>query len=315
MDIMFLTENMRRLAIVAMCCLLAACGGNKAPKVVHVHATLPEVRVPGVISDPMERLAYVAEHYWDGLTDSLNLDETAMDQAFGVYTSVISAAPAGAAAESVRQLYGRISAIEAADTSSGVFETVVSLAEKYFYDPNSPVRDEEFYLQFAENLASSQLVPAEKRWAYAHDAEMCRLNRPGTVASDFGFIDSHGRSRHLHGVEASNILLLFSNPGCHACGETIAEILASPFYQRLHEEGLIRVVNIYPDEDMEAWKAHLGDYPEDWITGFDDGCTIKAGNIYSLRAIPSLYLLDKDKRVILKDATIEKLIQELQTIG
>ena len=36
--------------------------------------------------------------------------------------------------------------------------------------------------------------------------------------------------------------------------------------------------------------------------------------LYGLRAIPSLYLLDKEKRVILKDAPVEIVIEYLNTI-
>ncbi len=308
-------EKARLLAVSAICCILTACGGNNAPKAVTAAGSFPEVHVPGVISDPQERVSYMAAHYWDALTVGMKLDPEQLESVFGTYASILGAVPAAEAKSSVEDLLGRIVACEAADTTSDIFENISSLAGKYFYDPNSPLRDEELYLPFAEALASSQYVPEEKRGAYAHDAGICRLNRPGTVASDFWFIDTRGCRLHLHGTAAEYTLLIFSNPGCHACGETVSAIVEAPDYQRLRATGVLSVVNVYPDEDLEAWKAHVGEFPKDWTNGFDEGCSIRADHSYSLRAIPSLYLLDKDKRVILKDATIEKLIQELQTIG
>jgi len=35
-------------------------------------------------------------------------------------------------------------------------------------------------------------------------------------------------------------------------------------------------------------------------------------NLYDLKAIPTLYLLDKDKTVLLKDATAEEIEEYLQ---
>ncbi|MBO4757385.1 MAG: DUF5106 domain-containing protein [Bacteroidales bacterium] len=308
-------EKARLLAVSAICCILTACGGNNAPKAVPAAGTFPEVHVPGVITDPQERISYMAAHFWDGLSIGKNYDSDQLESVFGTYASILGSVPYSEAESSLGDLFARITVCEAADTSSTVFETISALAGKYFYDPNSPLRDEELYLLFAEGLASSEYVPEEKRGAYAHDAGICRLNRPGTVASDFWFIDTRGRRRHLHEPSSGYTLLIFSNPGCHACGETVSAIVEAPDYRRLRATGMLSVVNVYPDEDLEAWKAHVGEFPKDWTNGFDEGCSIRANRNYSLRAIPSLYLLDKDKRVILKDATIEKLIQELQTIG
>lgn len=38
----------------------------------------------------------------------------------------------------------------------------------------------------------------------------------------------------------------------------------------------------------------------------------KGKNLYDLKAIPTLYLLDKDKKVLLKDATVAQIDQYLQ---
>lgn len=41
----------------------------------------------------------------------------------------------------------------------------------------------------------------------------------------------------------------------------------------------------------------------------------KTKNLYDLRAIPTLYLLDKNKTVLLKDATLQKVEQYLAERG
>jgi len=46
---------------------------------------------------------------------------------------------------------------------------------------------------------------------------------------------------------------------------------------------------------------------KEWTNGYDKELVIKNKNLYDLRAIPTLYLLDKNKTVLLKDATLQKV--------
>ena len=48
-------------------------------------------------------------------------------------------------------------------------------------------------------------------------------------------------------------------------------------------------------------------YPEEWYNGFNPDFILRGNTIYCVRAIPSLYLLDAEKRVILKDAPEDKV--------
>jgi hypothetical protein len=43
--------------------------------------------------------------------------------------------------------------------------------------------------------------------------------------------------------------------------------------------------------------------PKEWINSYDRGCHIERENLYNISAIPALYLLDKDKIVLVKDST------------
>jgi hypothetical protein len=73
----------------------------------------------------------------------------------------------------------------------------------------------------------------------------------------------------------------------------------------------IAVLNIYIDEDLEAWRSYMPIYPENWYNGFDPDFVIRMDQLYNVRAIPSLYLLDKDKTVIMKDAVTGNVIDFL----
>ena len=47
--------------------------------------------------------------------------------------------------------------------------------------------------------------------------------------------------------------------------------------------------------------------PAGWINSYDSTVSLKNDEIYDLKAIPTLYLLDKDKKVVMKDVTFNQV--------
>ena len=218
------------------------------------------------------------------------------------------------AAKSVRRLYDKALKCERKDTASNVFDTFRSLVEKYLYDPNSPMRNEDLYGPYADCLSRCEFIDEGNRKAYAYDAGMCALNRVGTKAADFRFEDKNGKVRRLYDIKADFIVLFFSNPGCVACKEIINALKGTPQIDSMISAGRIAVLNIYIDEDLEAWRSYMPIYPETWYNGFDPDFVIRGDVLYNVRAIPSLYLLDKDKNVMMKDAVTERVIDFLNRV-
>ena len=64
------------------------------------------------------------------------------------------------------------------------------------------------------------------------------------------------------------------------------------------------ILAVYPDEDVEQWRAAA--YPPCMLNARDASQVINRHRLYDLKAVPPcLYLLDADKRVLLKDVTVE----------
>ena len=47
----------------------------------------------------------------------------------------------------------------------------------------------------------------------------------------------------------------------------------------------------------------------------DTACAVKDTPLYDLKAMPSLYLLDADKKVVLKDTSLPALLQRWEENG
>lgn len=72
--------------------------------------------------------------------------------------------------------------------------------------------------------------------------------------------------------------------------------------------GILRVLAVYLDDNREEWLYKTSQMPQGWIVGWNKQGNIRSKQLYDIRATPTLYLLDKQKKVILKDASLEKVI-------
>lgn len=311
------------LILLAVCCAAGCVNNRKAEQFTAL--PFPDVKAPAMMQDRQEVAEYMAEHWWDGLTDpqrSFPCDSALVsgvkrgdvEQKFANWTVVLGALDYTHAAKSVARLFDRAVACEKKDTASNIFESMTDIVQKYLYDPNSPMRNEDFYGPYVERLSQCELVEEGMRQAYAFDAKMCALNRVGTKAADFRFSDSRGRIRRLYDIKADNIILFFSNPGCTACMDIINTLKSIPAVAHGVASGRLAVLNIYIDEDLNAWREYMPIYPEEWFNGYDPDYVIRTDVLYNVRAIPSLYLLDKDKKVIMKDAPEARLFDWLSQL-
>ena len=308
------------LVFVLAVSVMASCGQRK--KEAFSHLPFPEVNPPGMMTDAQDRADWLSVHYWDRITDperaypsdSLLVSgvlKTEVEQKFANWISVLEMVLPRTAEKAVAALCTKVLACEDKDASSEMYETITPLVEKYLYDPNSPYRNEDLYGVCASMLASWKDQSPEMKGRYEREAALCALNKVGTKAADFRFADKTGKVRSLHGIKAPLTLLFFSNPGCEACMNIINVLKGDPRIAELISSGRMAVLNIYIDEDIAAWRSYMPVYPAEWYNGFDPDMVIRTETLYDVRAIPSLYLLDEDKTVIMKDAPEHRVFDYL----
>ena len=308
------------LNIAAAVILITGCGQRKAEQFQAL--PFPDVYPPAMMEDAQERIDYMAFNTWNRFMDPSRdypSDSTLVsgvrrgdvEQKFATWAQVLEMSSPKSAQMAINRLYDAATACEKANASSNVFETLTELVEKYLFDPNSPFRNEDYYGIYAERLMTYPGLSAEMKDKFARDARLCALNRVGTKAADFTFADRRGRMHTLYGVKAPYTLLFFSNPGCEACMNIINVLKGEPQISELIASGKLAVLNIYIDEDLEAWRSYMPIYPEEWYNGFDPDFVIRNDLLYNVRAIPSLYLLDADKIVLLKDAPENRVFDYL----
>ena len=315
---------MRKYWIYLSLSLLCACGprGGKPVSTEPATREFPQVEVPSMYTEPMERTVYAVGHFWDRFTDTSKVyfcdsvtvngvPMEALESQMGLFATLAGQLPLDEGGKAVARLFDRAEAFERKYPESNVFEQLSRWTKHYFYDPNSPVRNEDLYFYYVDRLSRSDLIDSGYRMGYEWDARKCSLNRVGSPAADFSFTDTRGRIRTLYGIKAEYTVLIFGNPGCKACQEIMEAMESTSEIAELISSGRLQVVDVYIDQDIDDWKAHIPEYPKTWINGYDHGYTVRTDLLYNVRGIPSIYLLDADKTVLMKDAPQENVLRAL----
>lgn len=302
---------MKNTLLLLILTALMSCSGSKKQTDVIVSEVSPvsEIEplmmpsIPMAIIEPVERANYLSAHYWDNLVMTpveSEQDTIRLEQYFSNYLAVLAEAEQSTLTDNIHNSLTKIA-------QDSVYLSMLNyLSDKYLYDPNSPFRNDELYLIFVGLFKDNPRLSFADNERLKFKYGFLLKNRVGDKAQNFTIQTSEGATS-LYKINADYLLLYFNNPGCHACAEVQSELMASDIISRLVSDGKLKVLSLYPDEDLEEWEKHRNDQPESWIKGYDSGMEIKKNQIYDLKAIPSLYLLDSQKRVILKDVTAAQI--------
>ena len=230
-------------------------------------------------------------------------DTAQMVEAYARWVALISDRPADAAPMD--------SLMRRASASRPMLDYFTMLAQQVIHDPNSPLRNDEFYIPVMQAVLASPYYDEYERIGPAYDLAMASQNRLGQRANDFRYTLASGATGTLYGVKAEYTLLFINNPGCGMCKQLREQISGSPMLSEMIERGRLKILALYPDEDLTEWRNYRDHIPATWINAYDAGCLVRENGTYDLTAIPSLYLLDSDKRVLVKDSTDVPYIEEV----
>jgi len=310
----------RSVLIIVLSAILAvsSCKDKIGPQ------PFPMPKVPAMISSQKDYANYLVSHFWQPFFSEEReysrdtsliggVTKDAFSQAFINYATMLFLADTKRGLQEQEYLMEQAEKMAAADPRSNFFETISSICDAYLYNPNSPLRNEEMYIPVEEAKLKSQFVSDDDKAEAAALLPRLKLNRVGTPAADFTFTLRSGSKMDLYDVKADNTIMFFSNPGCEDCKAVIDQLMSLQGLNEAIADGKLAVVNVYPDEDLKEWFAYAPVYPDNWYNGFDQDLAV-GGGLYNLRAIPSLYLLDKDKKVIFKDVDPMMLTDYLQPV-
>lgn len=289
--------------------LLASCGGASRPAGQAGAEATPAHRLevpqpPAMLAGDSARLDFLATHYWDNFdfADTTWIADTAaLEGTFTPWVQALVQLPQRKAADLTGTLIRR------AGASPAMQLRLAEVAEYFFKHPNSPFRNEELYIPVLKAVIAAPGVDTLYKLRPQAQLAAALKNRPGMRAADFAYTTGSGRTGRLSGLRGDYTLLLFYNPDCGDCARVERYIEQSEVLSPLIASGRMAMLAMYVDKDLDAWRRHLPKMPRGWTVGSDPGQQITGAGLYDLPAIPNLYLLDREKRVILKDAPMETI--------
>lgn len=271
-------------------------------------ADFPTPEIPIMLTNPEDRGAYLSGHFWDKLSPNDTAvfnNEELMEQKWVNYLDILARFQPEESPQHVEQLLLRF------QDSPSAYATFNQLADKYLYEADSPFRNDLIYVAVLKvRLGDSSISETDKEHL-SYKLEICSKNNVGSKAEDISFMTSNQKIERLENIKAEFTILFFNDLDCNLCANATQELKDSELITNLEQEGTLKIVTINIGDDFTAWKDKTATWPKRWVNGFDADMKIVNNNSFDLRAIPSFYLLDKDKKVMLKDKPLAEIMELL----
>jgi thiol-disulfide isomerase/thioredoxin len=279
-----------------------------------------ELQKPVNRADSLEAFRYYRDHFWDGVNfwDGRLAYTTFFEEKLERYfNQLVVPFPDSVNKEMDRMLgYATINPemqrflllhfINRYYTQRYMWEDAVfvHLYEKYFADKTYPWLSEQGKKTITDRAYSLM------------------ANILGTPASDIELPDSTGRVVSLFSRKQEYTLLVFWDPTCGHCKETLPKI-DSVYNSRWKKDGLgIYAVAKETEGTRSDWLRFIADknighwshvyYSKEVEQGRVSKNIPGYSQLYDVQSFPTLYLLDKDKRIIAKKLSYEQMDEIIQ---
>lgn len=245
-------------------------------------------------------------HFWD----KFDMQDTAQvknpekgEQQLADFLQLLAQTPDSATRDNAVDLM-----LDKAKVNRTSFDYFIKQYEHYLYDGNSPMRNDIVYESVLRYLIKTDLLSDLEKEAYRPIYKLVLRNKEGQTAEDFSYELAKGKKQKLSDTKAKYTFLIFYDPDCSHCKETIHQLRDTPQLVQLFTQLQVQVIAIDPWGDRTKWKNYQSQLSEQWINGFDSESKILSFNLYDLKASPTIYLLDENKKVLLKDTYLQQVI-------
>jgi thiol-disulfide isomerase/thioredoxin len=142
-------------------------------------------------------------------------------------------------------------------------------------------------------------------------------NIMGSPASDIELPDTAGKTTSLYGLNAAYTVLVFWDPTCGHCKEVLPKV--DSFYQAKWKAAGIKVFSVAKETDgtKKDWldfikNNQLQEWTHVYYSKADEKLRIDNNipgysQLYDILSFPTLYLLDKEKRIVAKKLTYQQI--------
>jgi hypothetical protein len=304
---------MKKFSLIIAFCVVCMNLDAQRPRPT-IDAPIPYMRLDQMSNQI--RSDFLAEHYWEMANfpfhDTMTIHRTDVEGRrwlptfFREYLQLIQFADLPVIQKSLADF------IKKTDTNERMYRYFIELFDFYLNDALSDMREEQWIVPVWQQMLKS-------RWATFSDSaklnfflEMAAKNPVGSKATNLEYTTIQGQKGNMLDIDAELFIVFFYIPGCPQCSMTLDWITTNEDYQALINAGILQGFAFYPEKDMNAFRGYRNVIPSTWINARDpDGMSqLEEDGLYQMRGAPTIYLLDRNKNVILKDARLDLLFNE-----
>jgi len=286
--------------------LAALLTSMKEPQVLNSH--------PVTRADSLENYQYYKKHYWDGITfmdDRIIRTPFFLPKVEQYFRNVISPAPDSIIKESDYLLL-------LARSSPQMYKFLLNWLTDEYINPKYMGQDAVFVHLFEKyhSKGISNWLNEKQMKTISDRAYMLMSNLIGEQAADLQMVDSNGVSKPLYNVKADYIVVCFWDPTCGHCRVQVPRL--DSIYKAKWKKENVKMYGVLTEtKDFQQWKEFMNEHKmNDWINVYETEAQRKIveqskqasyKQLYDVIQTPTLYLLDKDKKIIAKKLTMEQL--------
>jgi len=134
--------------------------------------------------------------------------------------------------------------------------------------------------------------------------DLIRPNLIGKKAQNIVMDSFKGTFVSLYDVEKQFTVLYFWEPDCSHCKEATPKL---KMYYDKPKDFSLEVFAVCTTSDKVKWTKYIEDNKLTWINGWDPQRTSHFDFYYNVQSTPTVYILDKNKKIIAKKLSVEEI--------
>jgi thiol-disulfide isomerase/thioredoxin len=167
----------------------------------------------------------------------------------------------------------------------------------------------------ANNNPMTSWLNEKQRKAITERAYMVMANQLGSPAYDMTLVDTAGKVKKLYDLKNKYVVVSFWDPHCGKCKEDLPKI--DSLYKTSWKGHDVQVYAVMVNEEAaKDWTPFIRNTGKGWVhvhqtkemrDAEEKSQQPNFRQLYDMRSTPTLFLLDKDKRIIAKNLGLEDL--------
>jgi thiol-disulfide isomerase/thioredoxin len=281
----------------------------------------PAVPIVNGKADSLYPYRYVKNHYWDNVVfnDNRLLRTPFFEKKLDDYFKNFVSREPDSVIEEVQYM------LTVAKTGKEIYPFLLFKFTNKYISPEFMGQDKVFlhiYQNFFAKGDTVLLNEASKK-SLRDRAYSLMANQLGLPAPILVLNDVNDKRFALHNVKAQYTFVAFWDPTCSHCKIEIPKL--DSIYKASWKAMDVKVVSVNINfKEISAWKNFIKEHQlEDWLNGYqseeDLNREVKEGKpttirqLYDVYKTPTFYLLDKNKKIVAKNLSIEQFNDFLQT--